>query len=317
MSASSSTIKDRIDFETKPISKPRDDQYSRLFQQPRWRQLDACVEKVKRGEADINDCVNHLGETILHLACMSGHINFAQWAIDQDHIDINKQTERGKFTALHYVVLYYKTIPDNEKILEILISHPNINLNVESQGQTPLYLAARHNQPKLANYLYAHGARVGECTLHSCNTKHCAIEYLIGLTIDTDSERLPALKILLELGEIVSTDALRNEITSLNASTIELMLQYTVNLKEVSLLKLATQILDQSENKVMNAQNKLEQAKIEADMNDDLNEDNDEVWEAECELDGYTLKRDKAKSIVIMIQDALQQSHSETPQSGM
>lgn len=297
-----------------------------------WIFLADCVEKVKRGEAGINDTVKDYDDsTILHIACWSGHLEITQWAIEQKDIEINKQS-KYKETPLHYAIRAIPVYPDNDKIINMLLAHPEIDLNASSaDGVTPLYLAAEHNLPKLAALLRANGAST-EISIIFHSGKYSAIEYLSHCWEGYNSDRLAILKILLDLRAAISVNAICSAVKKRNVPLVQLLLQYTVNIDSLgessdgeTPMTVAKKMLSNHEESLRKACEDLQKAKIKAAYKLGVSTSNDDdngkefLADAETWEDYYSWKdavrwKKEAESIVLLIQDAVQKLQAEAPE---
>ena len=95
-----------------------------------------------------------LDQTPLHYASQYGHLNIAQYLINEQHCDPMTKDDQGQ-TPLHYACQY-----GNLNIAQYLINKKHCDpMTKDDQGQTPLHYACQYGNLNIAQYLI--------------NKKHC------------------------------------------------------------------------------------------------------------------------------------------------
>jgi hypothetical protein len=97
------------------------------------------------------------------LACKKGEFSTLSFLIKENKIDdYSVQDENTGYTILHYVVAYFKIIPDNSNILNIILSRDDVSDFIDLQDytnkNTPLHLAAMQHNNELCTKLIQAGA---------------------------------------------------------------------------------------------------------------------------------------------------------------
>lgn len=97
------------------------------------------------------------GKTILHyVAKYSEDTLMVGYCINKLKVNPNSLSKRGKISALHVACKYGKV-----QIARYLLALPDINKEFQdTDGETPLTIASKHNQTELALLLLQHGAQV-------------------------------------------------------------------------------------------------------------------------------------------------------------
>ena len=87
------------------------------------------------------DSVVYDDKTMLHFACIYGHVDIAQYLVQELHANLNAATNEKK-TALHFAVHYKK-----EAIVRFLLEQEETDIRVKQRdGWTALHTAARQGQ---------------------------------------------------------------------------------------------------------------------------------------------------------------------------
>ena len=121
-----------------------------LLDAAKHNDLQSAREAVNRGA---NVHVRHLdGVSALHLACTQGHMQMAEFLVDLG-ADVDETFGKRKRTLLHWAAEQSST-----GVATFLLSHKaNVNAQ-QSDGSTPLLLAAKHGHHYLVKLLLKHDA---------------------------------------------------------------------------------------------------------------------------------------------------------------
>ena len=99
---------------------------------------------------------NKYGDTPLHLAAETGHIEYVKLLLSMPDIDVNAQTVSelipGRHTPLHYAVRGGHT-----ECVKLLLAQPGINVNAKDKdGYTPLHYAMKNGNVECVKLLLEH-----------------------------------------------------------------------------------------------------------------------------------------------------------------
>eukprot|EP00298_Acanthocystis_sp_HF-20_P006603 c16409_g1_i3.p1 GENE.c16409_g1_i3~~c16409_g1_i3.p1 ORF type:complete len:273 (-),score=50.41 c16409_g1_i3:83-835(-) len=93
-------------------------------------------------------------EKILKEACEKEEFNVIKKYLFSEKIDVNKDFEGDGIVPKNGTLLHIACSYGRLEVVELLCSHPKINLNQKNNlGRTPLYNACAYIRPKIVNYL--------------------------------------------------------------------------------------------------------------------------------------------------------------------
>lgn len=89
----------------------------------------------------------------LHDACMKGDVDRVKSILESENINVNAYDDNG-FTALGVLATQNIQTPEHEEIMNLLIKHPGINLDLgKENGPNPLFLAASQGNYRMATLI--------------------------------------------------------------------------------------------------------------------------------------------------------------------
>uniref|UniRef100_A0A0D9VPH7 Uncharacterized protein n=1 Tax=Leersia perrieri TaxID=77586 RepID=A0A0D9VPH7_9ORYZ len=149
-------VEDDAEIDQEEFSGPSDDEETplpddlfRLADAAQSGNRDALVAALDNYAGKIDDPIED-GDTLLHIACLYGHLPCVQWNVE---LAWNAKMKKEQFLfmmlALEYILKFAKDIDGCvEKMLN----------TVDSEGDTPLHHAARGEHLDVVNLLLDHGA---------------------------------------------------------------------------------------------------------------------------------------------------------------
>ncbi|MCE2982533.1 MAG: ankyrin repeat domain-containing protein [Parachlamydia sp.] len=192
------------------------------------------------------DLKDFKGSSLLDLAIQADSVEFVEHALRL--IDPNIVNPNG-MTPLHLAVSRLKeayqqqakavqnedkTVKKREKILDLLLTHPKINVEVKSKGWPPLVAALPH--PTLVNKLIEKGANLGICIdLFVSRQDYESVELLLELKADPNGFQALAKAVnindlglvqkLLQAGAEVDVSALNEAIFKASPAIVQLLIE--------------------------------------------------------------------------------------------
>ncbi|HJD56019.1 MAG TPA: ankyrin repeat domain-containing protein [Rickettsia endosymbiont of Pyrocoelia pectoralis] len=153
------------------VNKVNNDKFSPLYVAAQEGHV-SVVEKLIENKAEVN-LVNIKGETPLYIAAQESHDSVVEKLINNG-ADPNIRVNGGN-TPLICAILSEEP---NEKIIKLLITNPNINLDIKNDdAQSALHIATKHNHINTVKLLLDAGCNINTVNDVGDNALHLALQY--------------------------------------------------------------------------------------------------------------------------------------------